>query len=92
MTAITSAQLITGLQIAALVMVLILLYHSLFIAVNLRKILRRVDDVSKEVEAVILKPISMADSILQWILDMIEKTGKKHHKKHSEHHHEKLSE
>lgn len=70
-----------GLQIAALVMVIILLYHTLFAAVSMRRILRRVDDVTKEVENVIMKPISMADEILKRVMELIEGTQKKDKKK-----------
>ncbi len=79
---LTSEQLIVGLQIAVLVMLIVLLYHSLFLVVSLRKIFGRVDDVTKEVETVIMKPLSMADKILQWFVDFIEEHQKKHHRKH----------
>ena len=60
------------LQIAVAVMLVVVLYHVLFITVDLRKILRRVDDITREVENVIMKPISMADHILEWLLESIE--------------------
>ena len=67
------------------VMIIVVLYHLLFIVVDLRKVLRRVDDVTEQVEAMILKPISMADQILQWVLDHIEAKKKhKHVKLHDE--------
>jgi len=65
------------LQVAIAVMVIILLYHALFIAVDLRRILRRADDVTKQVEDMIMKPISMADSILEWVMERIEQDKKK---------------
>ena len=70
-------QILIGLQIAIAVLVLVLLYHVLFIAVDLRRILRRVDDVTKQIEEMIMKPISMADHILKWVKDYIEQDQKK---------------
>ena len=78
---ISTEQLLTGLQIAVFVGLLIVLYHILFIVVDLRKVMRRVSDVTAEVESMILKPISMADQILQWIMDMVNDAQKKHQDK-----------
>jgi len=69
--------ILAGLQIAVAVLILILLYHALFIAVDLRKILGRIDGITKQVEDVIMKPISMADIVFQWIMDYIEEDNKK---------------
>lgn len=66
---------------AVAVLLLIVLYHLIFVVVDLRKIMRRVEGITQELEDVIMKPLSMADSILQWVLDMIEKTAKKKHVK-----------
>ena len=71
------SSIVAGLQIAVAVLVIILLYHLLFVAVDLRRILRRLEGITSEVEDVIMKPISMADSILQWITDYIEADQKK---------------
>lgn len=78
---VTMDQVMSGLEIAVAVMLIVLLYHALFIAVDLRKILKRVDDVTEQIESVIMKPISMADHILQWILDRIERDQGKGKKK-----------
>ena len=74
-------QVLAGLQIAVAILILILLYHALFIAVDLRKILRRIDSLTGQVEEVIMKPISMADHIFQWVADYIEEDNKKKKKK-----------
>lgn len=78
---ITSSDVLTGLAIVAAVMVIIVLYHALFIVVDLRKILRRVEDITRQVESVILKPIAMADQIMEWVIVQIEGLGKRE-KKH----------
>ncbi|MDP6527803.1 MAG: hypothetical protein QF858_02900 [Candidatus Pacebacteria bacterium] len=70
-------QLLAGLQISVAILIIILLYHALFIAVDLRKILRRVDGLTSQIEEVIMKPISMADCIFQWVTDYIEEDNKK---------------
>jgi len=74
-------QILAGLEIAIAVMIIVILYHGLFIAVDLRRILRRVDSVTKQVESMIMKPISVADSVLSWLLDYIEEDKKKKGKK-----------
>lgn len=74
---ISASDLLLGFEFAIFVLVLIVLYHVIFIVVDLRKILRRVEGVTREIEDVLMKPLSMIDSILQWVLDMIERTQKK---------------
>jgi len=81
---LTSDNILIGLQVATGIMLIVLLYHALFIAVDLRRILRRVDDLTKQIEDIVMKPISMADTILQWVMDYIEhdqKNGKNDKKK-----------
>lgn len=74
---ITSTAALTYLWIAVAVFLLVILYQVLFIVVDLRKIMRRVEDISAEVEQIIMKPISMADHILKWVTEMIEEKQKK---------------
>ncbi len=70
-------QVLAGLQISVAILIIILLYHALFIAVDLRKILKRIDGLTGQVEEVIMKPISMADCVFQWVSDYIEEDNKK---------------
>lgn len=72
MPPVTPQDILLFLSIVVAIMLVIVLYHVMFIVVDLRKIARRLEDVTAEVEAVILKPISMADQIFQWILEKIE--------------------
>ncbi|MBU0767045.1 hypothetical protein KKF55_04695 [Patescibacteria group bacterium] len=76
-------QVLTVLQIAAVIFLIIILYHGLFIAVDLRKTMRRVNDVTRQVEDTVMKPISMADHILQYVMDYIENDKKDSKKKKS---------
>ena len=77
----TMDQILTVLQIAAVIFLLIILYHGLFITVDLRKTMRRVNDVTRQIEDTVMKPISMADHILQWVMEYIEKDNKSSKKK-----------
>lgn len=72
MPPLSSQDLLVFLYIVVAIMLVIVLYHVLFIVVDLRKIVRRVEDITAQVEAVILKPISMADQIFQWVIEKIE--------------------
>jgi len=83
---LTSGDVLIGLYIVVAVMLIIVLYHALFVMVDMRKILRRVEDITAQVEAVILKPISMADQIMEWVIANIDALAKKKEKKHQEHH------
>ena len=83
---LTSGDVLIGLYIVVAVMLIIVLYHALFVMVDMRKILRRVEDITAQVEAVILKPISMADQIMEWVISNIDALAKKKEKKHQEHH------
>lgn len=81
---LTADDVLTGLLIAVAVLLLIVLYHALFIVVDMRKIMKRVEGVSEQVEEVIMKPLVMTDKILEWVLEYIEGLDKSAHKKHHE--------
>ncbi len=81
---LTADDVLTALLILVAVMLVVVLYHVLFIVVDLRKIMKRVQGVSEQVEDVIMKPLVMTDKILEWVLEYVEsldKAGKKHHEK-----------
>ncbi|OGJ62983.1 hypothetical protein A3C37_02225 [Candidatus Peribacteria bacterium RIFCSPHIGHO2_02_FULL_53_20] len=85
--ALSPQDLLLGLQVVISVIVVVVLYHVLFIVVDLRKVLRRVDDITEQVEAIILKPISLADQILGKVMEMMEVGSKGHKgKKKGKHH------
>jgi hypothetical protein len=79
-TTFAAADILAGLWILVAVMIVIVLYHLLFIVVDLRKVMRRVSRVSEQVEGVILKPLAMADQAVEWMIDFL--NGKKKHKRH----------
>lgn len=80
----SSVDILHGLYIAIGIMLIVVLYHVIFIVVDLRKVLKRVENVSEEVEVMILKPLSMADQAMQWVTGFIEEKSKHHKKKNDE--------
>lgn len=70
-----------GLYVAVAVMLLIVLYHVLFIAVDVRKVARRVERITKEIESVLMKPLSMTDSAFEWVQSFFLEKSKKHSEK-----------
>ncbi len=78
----TGPDVLTALYIAVAIMLLIVLYHVLFIVVDARKIVRRIQHVTHELESVLVKPLSVADKAFQWVIDYFEGDKEKQHKKH----------
>ncbi len=68
------------------VMLIIVLYHILFIVVDARKIVRRFEDMTSQVETVMLKPLAIADQAFQWLMDYVEHW---HKNRPAKHHHRK---
>jgi len=69
---LTYGDVLTLLSIIAVAMLIILLYHLIFASVSLKRIADRMDDLSKDVEAIILKPIGAIDYVLDWFLSVVE--------------------
>ena len=85
---ITYNDVLTILSIIAVAMLIILLYHLIFVSVSLKKIASRMDDLSKEVEAVVLKPIGAIEYLLDWFSGMVEgmmASEEEHHRKKVHH-------
>jgi hypothetical protein len=72
---------IAALYIAVAVVLLIILYHVLFIVVDVRKTMRRINNLTEQLEGVIMKPISLADKGFDWVLSLLEGMGDRHDKK-----------
>lgn len=78
----TSTEILSALYIAVAVLLLVTLYHVIFIVVDLRKVMRRMESLTQEVESVLLKPIAMTDKALEWMIHFFEeKAADKHHLK-----------
>lgn len=73
-----TADILLALRIGISLLGLLVLYHLLFITVDLRRILKRIDHLTREVEDVIMKPLSMADAIVEWLTQFLEEMQKKH--------------
>ena len=76
------ADIMMGLYIAVAVMIIMVLYHVLFIVVDLRKIMKRFNNLTEEVETVIMKPLSMTDKAMEWMIDFFQEKANKHKKNH----------
>ena len=69
---LTYNDVLTLLSIIAVGMLIILLYHLIFVSVSLRRFAERLDAVSKDVEGIILKPIGAIDYVVDWFISVIE--------------------
>lgn len=70
--AITAGDVLLYLQITIAVLIVVILYNFLFVVVDVRRIMSRMNDVTQEVENVILKPIGMVDQVMEGILSYLE--------------------
>jgi sensor histidine kinase YesM len=68
---ITANDVLTFLLILAVIMLIVVLYHLMFIAVNVRRISERVNDVSKELEEIIMTPLALIENSMTWITEMV---------------------
>jgi len=75
-----TADIMTGLYIAVAILLLIVLYHLIFIVVSLRKVLKSAETVTEQVETVILKPLALTDQAIEWVSGFLEGKTEKHKK------------
>lgn len=72
-------------SIIAVFLLIVLLYHLIFVAVDLRKIMQRMDDITEELEDIVMKPLSIIEESMGWIMEFLmsfaNKDEKKKHKK-----------
>ncbi len=78
---VTMEGLLAVLYAVVAVMIIVVLYHLLFIVVDLRKIMRRMEETTAQVEALILKPLAILDEAFQWVMDHLSHAKKKKRKK-----------
>jgi len=74
---LSANDILIGLEIAVVIMLIIVLYHALFIAVDVRKVVRRVEDLTTQLEDVFMKPISIVEHLMEYATEFIEEKGKK---------------
>jgi len=80
---LTVPDVLVFLEVLTFLFLLLALYHLVFVLVGLRRIVKRVDTVTQQVEQVVLKPISMADATVDWVTHMLESAHKKTAKPHA---------
>ena len=79
---ITMQGVLSVLYALVAVMIIVILYHLLFIVVDLRKVMRRFEETTAQVESIILKPLSIIDEAFSWVIDHF--NHKKKHKKNKD--------
>ena len=72
---LTYSDILTLLSIIAVGLLIVLLYNLIFVSISFRRISERLDDVSKDVETIILKPIGAIDMVIDWFLGMMDGAG-----------------
>ncbi|MSR67579.1 hypothetical protein EXS65_02010 [Candidatus Peribacteria bacterium] len=60
------------LSVIAVLMLIVLIYHMIFVSVSLRRIADRMDDLSKEIEGLVLKPIGAIEYLIDWFAGAVE--------------------
>ncbi len=83
MDTISFTSVLSVLYALVAVMLIVVLYHLLFIVVDLRKVMRRLEDVTEQVELVIMKPLTVVDQAFNWVMGQVEKKGRKKKKEGS---------
>ncbi|MDD4319418.1 MAG: hypothetical protein PHW10_03795 [Candidatus Peribacteraceae bacterium] len=77
MPPITSVDVLMFLYILVGIMLVVVLYHALFLFVDLRRVMKRVERLTSQVEQVILKPLAIADQALNAIMELFQHGAKK---------------
>ena len=90
MTPLTVENLTAGIYIVVGIMLLIALYHLILIAVSVRKIMRRVEDVSEHLQTVVLTPLGYVEKGFELVAGLLAAhhatKGKKKEKEPHPHH------
>ena len=71
MTPLTVENLTAGIYIVVGIMLLIALYHLILIAVSVRKIMRRVEDVSEHLQTVVLTPLGYVEKGFELVAGLL---------------------
>lgn len=68
----TTDQLLAALYMAVAVMLIVALYHVILILVDVRKIMKRAERITSQVEQVAMKPLEMVDTGIEWVAAHLE--------------------
>lgn len=74
---ITTTDILTFLYILVGIMLVVVLYNVLQLFVDVRRIVRRADRLTEQVESIVMKPLAMADEALGNIMALFEGRGRK---------------
>lgn len=83
-----TSDILTVLLIIAVLLLIVVLYNVLFIVVDMRKIARRMNAITEQVEGMIMKPLSLVEESMTWLTDFLlgmysdQEEKKNAHKKH----------
>ncbi len=80
---LTYDDILTLLLIVAAVMLVIVLYHLMFVAFNLRRISRDVRGVTDRLEEAIGKPLDALNYMIDWVTETVRDMAKKKHHRSS---------
>lgn len=73
----TNPDILFSLQVAIAILLLIILYNTIFIVVRVRAITKRIDTVSKDVEKVVVQPLQFLHTVSDIATSFLEKKSKK---------------
>ena len=48
-------------------LLVVFLYHLIFVVMDLRQVMRRLNDLTAEVEEMLLRPVELAAQVIDWI-------------------------
>jgi hypothetical protein len=74
---LTSADVLMFLWILIGIMLVVVLYHVLFIVADVRKITKKTTLIVSQVESVVIKPLAIAEQALSAIMELFESSSKK---------------
>ena len=72
MATFTYSDVLTLLSIIAVGMLIVLLFNLIVFSSSLKRLSQRLDRVSRDIETIVLKPIGMVDSVVDWVLGAME--------------------
>jgi hypothetical protein len=82
---LTAGDILTLLVILAVILLIVVLFNIIFVSMALRRIAKRADIITKEAEAVIIKPLQTVDAAVEWFTSFLSGWHDSKHKKKGKH-------
>lgn len=82
MATFTYSDVLTLLSVIAVGMLIVLLFNLILVSASLKRLSQRLDRVSRDIESVVLKPIGVIDSVVDWVVGALEHAQIPGSKKH----------